>query len=136
MLLIDSPTISRYRGAPLDYNVRVAKCKHPFDLKDKRTKLSLSNKIKIELPLIIKDELGLSIYDFTEKRPREYVEARQIFMSLMRKYTVFSLAKIAKIVDKDHASVLASQKTVKNLCDTDKIFREKYDRIETKVKSI
>ena len=60
-------------------------------------------------------------------RKREIVEARQVCMDLMKSSNAFeSLAEIGELMGGfDHATVLHSAKTVKNLRETNKIFREK-----------
>jgi len=67
-------------------------------------------------------------------RKREIVEPRQIAHYLARKYTMLSCEDIGeKIGGVDHATVLHSCKTVNNLIDTDKHFRNKINKIETKL---
>jgi len=52
-------------------------------------------------------------------RKREIVNARQISMSLSKRFTIYSLAVIgAEHGGKDHATVLHACKTVENLLDT------------------
>ncbi len=68
-------------------------------------------------------------------RKREIVQARQIAMYFSKSLTKYSLASIgAQIGNKDHATVLHACKTVTNLKDTDKNFRQFVDDIEKKLK--
>ncbi|MDR0737688.1 MAG: chromosomal replication initiator protein DnaA [Prevotellaceae bacterium] len=70
-------------------------------------------------------------------KKREIVQARQIAMYLSRRMTKSSLSSIgAQIGGKDHATVLHSYKTVCNLMDTDKHFKQQVLAIEKKLKSI
>jgi chromosomal replication initiator protein len=63
------------------------------------------------------------------------VEARQISHYFARKYTYLSCAKIgAAIGGKDHATVLHSIKTVNNLADTEKMYKERLELIDKELK--
>ncbi len=66
----------------------------------------------------------------SKTRKREIVQARQIAMYFSKKLTQSSSASIgAQIGNKDHATVLHACKTVRNLRDTDKKFKDKIDEI-------
>ena len=70
----------------------------------------------------------------TKTRKREIVQARQIAMYFSKSLTKYSLASIgAQIGNKDHATVLHACKTVNNLKDTDKNFRQYVEDIEKKL---
>lgn len=70
----------------------------------------------------------------TKTRKREIVQARQITMYFSKNLTKYSLATIgAQIGNKDHATVLHACKTVNNLKDTDKNFRQYVEEIEKKL---
>jgi chromosomal replication initiator protein len=70
----------------------------------------------------------------TKTRKREIVQARQITMYFSKALTKYSLASIgAQIGNKDHATVLHACKTVNNLKDTDKNFRQYMEDIEKKL---
>ena len=70
----------------------------------------------------------------TKTRKREIVQARQITMYFSKNLTKYSLASIgAQIGNKDHATVLHACKTVNNLKDTDKNFRQYVEDIEKKL---
>lgn len=62
----------------------------------------------------------------TGRRIRELVLPRQIHMALAAKTFGMSLANAGKIYTKDHATVLHAAKTIRNLWQTDRHFREKY----------
>lgn len=63
-------------------------------------------------------------------RKREVVEARQLVHAIAKEHLMMSLSKIGWAVGKkDHATVLHSAKTVRNLIDTDLTYRNKYDEI-------
>jgi chromosomal replication initiator protein len=68
-------------------------------------------------------------------RKREIVQARQIAMFFSKNLTKASLATIgAQIGGKDHATVLHACKTVNNLIETDKRFKNQVEEIEKKLK--
>lgn len=61
-------------------------------------------------------------------RKREIVEARQVCMWWLKNNTKQSLAEIGSYFgDFDHATVIHACKTVNNLIDTDKLFKEKIE---------
>ncbi len=71
----------------------------------------------------------------SKTRKREIVQARQIAMFFSKSLTKSSLASIgSQIGGKDHATVLHACKTVNNLMDTDKRFKQTIDNIEKKLK--
>ncbi|UCG27195.1 MAG: chromosomal replication initiator protein DnaA, partial [Bacteroidales bacterium] len=71
----------------------------------------------------------------SKTRKREIVQARQVAMFFSKSLTKSSLATIgSQIGGKDHATVLHACKTVNNLIDTDKRFRNQIDEIEKKLK--
>ncbi len=66
----------------------------------------------------------------SKARSREIVAARQIAMYLSREYTDASLSKIgAEIGGRDHSTVLYACRTVQNLMETDKNFRQRVEDI-------
>lgn len=69
-------------------------------------------------------------------RKRELVQARQITMYLSRNLTNNSLATIgSEIGGRDHATVLHAFNTVRDLMDTDRIFRKYVVEIEKQLKA-
>jgi len=71
----------------------------------------------------------------TNTRKREIVQARQISMYFAKQLTKLSLTSIgSQIGSKDHATVLHACKTVNNLLETDKKFRNQIEDIEKKLK--
>lgn len=70
-----------------------------------------------------------------KSRKREIVQARQIAMYFSKRMTKSSLATIGSLIGgKDHATVLHACKTVNNLIDTDKRFKNQIQDIERKLK--
>ncbi len=71
----------------------------------------------------------------SKTRKREIVQARQVSMYFSKNLTKASLANIgSRIGGKDHATVLHACKTVNNMIDTDKNFRNQIIEIEKKLR--
>ena len=67
----------------------------------------------------------------SSKRTREVAQARQIAMYLAKQHTKAPLAAIgAAIGGRNHATVLHSCKTVSNMIETDKVFKNQIDELE------
>lgn len=67
-------------------------------------------------------------------RKRDIVQARQLAMFFAKKYTNASLTSIGSQIGKrNHATVLHACKTVKNLSETDKIFKGYVDDLTRKI---
>jgi len=122
MILTEAPTI--FRGAPIDYNIRVMKCKHD----------SVNLFVK-HIVQIIKEETGYDPQSRVKYRGRKFVESRQIMASILSDYTNHTQEIIGKeIGDKNHATIVHCKKTIDDLCDTDINFRAVYAQIEKRVK--
>uniref|UniRef100_UPI00321725F9 chromosomal replication initiator protein DnaA n=1 Tax=uncultured Draconibacterium sp. TaxID=1573823 RepID=UPI00321725F9 len=103
------------------------------------TKLVKNSKRELSIEYISKvvcDYFSMPVDALQAKtRKREIVQARQIAMYFSKSLTKYSLASIgAQIGSKDHATVLHACKTVNNLKDTDKNFRQFVEDIEKKLK--
>ncbi len=71
----------------------------------------------------------------SKTRKREIVQARQLAMFFSKKHTKSSLATIGmQCGNKDHATVLHACRTVSNLIETDKDFRNCAEEIEKKIR--
>ena len=123
-LTIEPPNI--FKGAGNDYNVRVGKCK-------KRSKTTGFDAMK--LSKIVEAETLIDAFTMTKYRGRPFVLSRQIVMAILCNRNHKSLSEIGAIFGKDHATVLHAKKTISNLCETNKDFRELYTRIITRVKN-
>lgn len=85
---------------------------------------------------IILMEWGYHPFTSTKVRKRELVVARQLFMTMLKNYSGRSLSDIGDSVRKNHATVISGLKTITNLYDTDKKFREVYEKIDERVKKL
>ena len=96
-----------------------------------------SREISIDyIQKIVSDYFDLPIELIISKtRKREIVQARQIAMYFAKKMTKSSLATIGlHCGNKDHATVLHACRTVNNLMETDKQFKEYVDELDKKMK--
>lgn len=59
-----------------------------------------------------------------KKRDRKYVVVRQVSMTLFHKYLGCTTVEAGAFFNKDHATVIHAVKTVRDLRDTDKDFRQ------------
>ena len=70
----------------------------------------------------------------SKTRKRDIVQARQLAMFFAKKFTKASLSSIGTQIGKrDHATVLHACKTVKNLSETDKVFRGYVEDLNRKI---
>lgn len=76
---------------------------------------------------IVASHFGITVVDMRERtRKREIVEARQYSMWFKAEHTRMSFRAIAEYYSGlDHATVHHAKKTVLNLMQTDKFFRQK-----------
>ncbi|MCF8298303.1 MAG: chromosomal replication initiator protein DnaA [Saprospiraceae bacterium] len=96
-----------------------------------------SREISIDyIQKIVSDYFNLPLELIISKtRKREIVQARQIAMYFSKKMTKSSLATIGlHCGNKDHATVLHACRTVNNLMETDKQFKNYVDELEKKMK--
>ncbi|MES2837989.1 MAG: chromosomal replication initiator protein DnaA [Bacteroidota bacterium] len=84
---------------------------------------------------VVSDYFDLPIELMKSKtRKREVVQARQIAMYFSKQMTKASLATIGmQCGGKDHATVLHACKTVNNLMDTDKRFKQYIDELDKRI---
>jgi chromosomal replication initiator protein len=95
-----------------------------------------SREISIDyIQKIVSDYFGLPLEAIHSKtRKREIVQARQLAMYFSKKLTKASLATIGlHCGNKDHATVLHACRTVNNLIETDKQFRNYVEEIDKKI---
>jgi hypothetical protein len=92
---------------------------------------------------IVADELMLDPKEmFAVSRKRELVYGRQVFHYVCKRYlreTLDVIGKFSKVMGRpephDHATVLYSYRSVKDLVSVDKAYRKKIERIEERVQS-
>lgn len=78
--------------------------------------------------------LGFELSELqTKERPTRIAEPRQMIMSYMYSRAEdfdLSQARIGELFNRDHATVLNAIKVVRNFCETDVIFKSKYDKFK------
>jgi hypothetical protein len=85
----------------------------------------VSHRLEIEPGLILQSN------NVPDSRKRERVYARQLCMTLTRKYTQDSLYTIGRFFGgHNHATVLYAVKSIQNDCDTCKSKKAMYDQLE------
>jgi chromosomal replication initiator protein len=95
-----------------------------------------SREISIDyIQKVVCDYFGLPLEAINSKtRKREIVQARQLAMFFSKKLTKASLATIGHHCgNKDHATVLHACRTVNNLVETDKQFRNYVEELDKKI---
>jgi chromosomal replication initiator protein len=85
---------------------------------------------------VVSQYFGLSIDEMNSKtRKRNIVQARQLAMFFAKEHTKASLTTIGlHCGNKDHATVLHACRTVKNLIETDKDFKNYVDELDRMIK--
>jgi chromosomal replication initiator protein len=85
---------------------------------------------------VVSEYFGLSIEEMNSKtRKRNIVQARQLAMYFSKEHTRASLTTIGlQCGNKDHATVLHACKTVKNLLETDKDFKNYFEDLDRMIK--
>ena len=71
--------------------------------------------------LIINEELGIDLMQNSKRRQRIYVFGRAILYKILRKHLNMTLSDIAKVFNKNHATVLHSLKHLPFLLKFDKL---------------
>ncbi len=85
----------------------------------------------------VADYYGVEVSSInTRSRKREVVQVRQVAMYLAKKYLDMSTSKIGRYIgNRDHATVVHACKTITNLSETDKQFRNELNEIELSLQS-
>ena len=139
MILIDLPKRSALINILNDIVNEVLNCpisdaKGLYDVSVSEVAEELNNASKISpidhaiiMTDIVANVSGITKEEIRSKsRKREITEARQIAMTLIKTYySTMSLSRIARLFDKDHATVLHAMRTVNSLKQTDSGFKLK-----------
>jgi len=99
---------------------------------NKRNIVTIDRIIKI---VLIDVELSFNeMYQNRNIRKKEYRENRQIMMYFSKLLTKASLPQIgSKVFGKDHATVLHAYKVISNLIETDKVFKNRIEKLQKKI---
>tara|TARA_R110002072_G_scaffold49985_1_gene135327 strand:+ start:584 stop:1108 length:525 start_codon:yes stop_codon:yes gene_type:complete len=79
--------------------------------------------------LIINEELGIDLIQNSKRRQRIYVFGRAVLYKILRKHLNMTLSDIAKVFNKNHATVLHSLKQLPFLLKFDKTLASKHNNI-------
>ncbi len=113
----------------------------------KYTLTSLSEAFEVSVPkftgvsveniaTLVSDYFKINLDDVRKTgRKRENTQARQISMRLAKMFTHDSLYLIGEYFNgRDHTTVIHANQTVKDLCDTDPLFKQNFDELVELVK--
>lgn len=90
--------------------------------------------ISAKIMIVVCDLYRLPINDIiSNSRKRTIVEARQVAIYLLNKYTDMSLVGIGRLFNRDHSTVIYSRDTVKDMIDVDHKFAAKINQIENMI---
>lgn len=85
---------------------------------------------------IVRDETGADPYMDPKYRGVEYVTSRQLFLYFVRRYCNLSLYETGKLLNKDHATVVHAEKSVKKFKDIEMDYKGIFDAIEKRILQI
>jgi len=122
MGIMVAPNIFKTRN---NWNVITMKCKKRHSTNGSFIRIVVNE---------VEKETGIKAFDDMEYRGREYVLTRQLISVFLWRYSKMTAREIGKIFGKDHATISHSKKTIDNLCETDSRFREKFNRIDNRIK--
>lgn len=82
----------------------------------------------------IKSEYGYDPFFDVYSRTAEKRLARQLFAHFMHRYTSFTPLVIGTFIAKDRTTILHSLIQIKNMNETDKSFKYRYDNLDSLIK--
>ena len=79
---------------------------------------------------VLQSYIGISCEELSGKsRKREFVEARQLIMLILKEYYKFSFETAGNYFSRDHSTAIYGRKTILDLCHTDSMFRRKIETL-------
>lgn len=88
-----------------------------------------------EVLSIISEHCNVSVHKILSRiREREVIDARHMFIAVMRKEFNYPLTEIGKMVDRDHTTIMDSMKKFNSRYDCYDDYREVADGIFTEIK--
>jgi hypothetical protein len=118
-------------------NMTPEKVEHILNSPFTNSKQITNNRIAEYIFLLIKNcyDLPNDEYMTIKSRKPNYVIPRQVGMYFLRKYTSLTQEGIGRYyANKNHATVLHAERTVMNLCDSDKSFKRIVNELDTAIK--
>jgi chromosomal replication initiation ATPase DnaA len=64
-----------------------------------------------------------------KSRHRDVVDARKMYGYIAKNYTLLTYQAIGDSIGKNHATIMHYNKETNDLCETDKTFKRKFDRV-------
>lgn len=102
-----------------------------------KRKLRTSKRLYVntdEILNIISEEQSISVDSIISKvRHREVVGGRQLFCYIMREKFGFSYTKIGRLIERNHATIMHSNKSHKDNYQFDREYRNMCDRVLNRV---
>jgi chromosomal replication initiation ATPase DnaA len=102
-----------------------------------KARLKSSKKVYVDIESILKiisEEQSVSVEDILSKtRHREVVNGRQLFCYIMRERFGFPYAKIGRLIKRNHATILHSNRVHMNNYQFDKDYKSMCDRVIRRV---
>ena len=98
-------------------------------------KADMTTPIETRIRKAIKKIQGYDPLEQNNCRNGELVKSRQLFATLMSKYTRLTFQEIADLMEKDHSTISTSIKKVSDLRFSDKHYDEMYKLIEKEVRN-
>lgn len=98
--------------------------------------IPLGKLTKEEILKVICRELEMDFDEVKNRktRLREFVYVRQLYSYFCKKYTNYSLTKIGKFINKDHATIIHSIKQIKGYYDFNNVIKNDVDKIDNVLK--
>ena len=93
--------------------------------------------MRIELAtiqMVVEQHFGYGIN--VRSRKRHLVDARRLYFRLAREFTNYSLHRLGKSMDLDHATVLFAINSCKDICKVDIEYKGKYLTLRRKLEQI
>jgi chromosomal replication initiator protein len=66
----------------------------------------------------------------SKSRKRNVVMARQLICYFIYEHTKLTLIKVAEMLNRDHSTIIYSKDIVKELCFSDKAYRQHFEHLE------
>jgi chromosomal replication initiation ATPase DnaA len=102
-----------------------------------KTRIRSSKKLYVntdEILNIISEEQSISIDSIISRvRHREVVSGRQLFCYIMREKFGFSYSKIGRLIERNHATIMHSNKSHKDNYQFDREYRNMCDKVLKRV---
>jgi len=124
-------TVPRFKRSPIDtsiYSQAMLWKKKPYR--------AIYDSLIENIRDLVKNETGYDPCAASQRRTRELVTSRQLFIHFVRRYTRLSQETTGAILGKDHSTVFHAEKCVNKFKEIENEYAELYDRIDGKIQLI